>query len=75
MKDENKKDEQLNALFREYVEEEKSPPESFTLKAKQLMGKETERVEEVVPALAAEAEGGTVEKNGALSIRRRSILR
>lgn len=60
MKDENKKDEQLNALFREYVEEEKSPPESVTLKAKQLMGKETERVEEVVPALAAEAEGGTV---------------
>lgn len=60
MKDENKKDEQLNALFREYVEEEKSPPESVTLKAKQLMGKEAERVEEVVPALAAEAEGGTV---------------
>lgn len=52
MKDKNRKDEQLNSLFRAYVEEEESPPERVTDKAKQYMQEAPERVEVTQPVLA-----------------------
>ena len=54
MRDKNIKDEELNALFRAYVEEEESPLESVTDKAKKFMQQQPERIAVTEPVLATE---------------------
>ncbi len=53
MRDENRKDEQLDSLFKAYIEEEEIPPERVTDKAKRYMQGEPERVEVTEPVFAA----------------------
>ncbi|MGN0813533.1 MAG: hypothetical protein ACI4MQ_08515 [Candidatus Coproplasma sp.] len=54
MRDKNIKDEELNALFRAYVEEEESPLESVTDKAKKYMQKQPKRIAVKEPILVTE---------------------
>ena len=50
-----KKDEQLDDLFRAYIDDKQAPPERVTLRAKQLLADERERAKQEVRAAEPQA--------------------
>ena len=68
MKEKNKKDERLDALFSEYAQNEKMPSVNITQAAKKYMNKERETAQVAVPVtVTASANGSDRPVNGSLN--------
>lgn len=59
MKEKNKKDKQLEALFSEYVQDEKMPPVNVTQSAKEYMNKQRVAEQIAVPVTVTASESGS----------------
>ena len=59
MKEKNKKDERLEALFSEYAQDEKMPPVNVMQAAKEYMNKERATEQVAVPVTVTAGENGS----------------